>query len=211
MPRAKKSIVQHKRSLKAEGYYSDCHLEHSLYGLLIRSPASSGFVKSVTINELPEGYFLFTANDMPNKKKITLNKQSISIFGYGNISYQGEPVGILVGPNKQILEELSTKVSVNFDIESLESALKNVMKSHKRPLVQLTEEPLESTNTPSNLLKNNSSESVQNPELEYFVSQINKLPSLDTVLDKKHIEQNVTKIIAQKEIKNGIFRDYDIY
>lgn len=210
MPRAKKSIVQHKRSLKAEGYYSDCHLEHSLYGLLIRSPASSGFVKSVTINELPEGYFLFTANDIPGEKKITLNKQSISIFGYGNIAYQGEPVGILVGPNKQILEELSTKVSVNFDIESLESALNNVMKSHKRPLVQLTEEPLESKNTPSNLLKNNSSESVQNPELEYFVSQINKLPSLDTVLDKKHIEQNVIKIIAQKEIKTGIFRDYDI-
>lgn len=198
MPKSKKSPLQQKRSLKAQFYYSDYQRDNTLYATLIRSPASSGFVKSVTLEDIPEGYFLFTADDIPGEKKITLNKQTISIFGHGNISYQGEPVAILLGPNKRTVEELSNKVSVNFDIESLESALKNVIKSHKKPALSILEE------------KNNSNikDSIQNPDLESFVSQINEMPSLNTVLDKKHIEENITKIIAEREIKSGLFEKF---
>ena len=80
-----------KRSLEATGFYSDASRDGMLYAVLVRSPAATGKVKGVTIPELPEGYFLFTADDIPGNKKAEINGQSWKIFGYDNvISCTGE-------------------------------------------------------------------------------------------------------------------------
>ena len=91
---------KHIRSLDSKGFYSDCYKEDMLYGVLIRSPAPAGKLKSVSINNLPENYYLFTADDFPGTKHIEINNHETKIFGYGNVSYAGEPLGILVGPDE---------------------------------------------------------------------------------------------------------------
>ena len=173
-----------KRSLEATGFYSDASRDGMLYAVLVRSPAATGKVKGVTIPELPEGYFLFTADDIPGNKKAEINGQSWKIFGYDNVSYSGEPLGILCGPDENKVLELLETVSVNFDIESLESALKKAMKHQKRPVVKLNE---------------------VDSDISSFVSEINELPSLDTVLDNRRVEQNVEETVATREIKSGVF------
>ena len=87
-----------KRSLEATGFSSDASRDGMLFGVLVRSPAATGKVKNVTIPELPEGYYLFTADDIPGNKKAEINNQSWKIFGYDNVSYSGEALGILCGP-----------------------------------------------------------------------------------------------------------------
>ena len=74
--------------------------------------------------------------------------------------------------------ELLENVSVNFDIESLESALKKAMKHQKRPVVKLNE---------------------SDTDISSFVSEINDLPSLDTVLDNRRVEQNIKETVATRE------------
>ena len=184
MPKKVQTEKQLKRSMEAIGFYSDSSREGTLYAVLVRSPAATGKIKGVTIPELPEGYFLFTAQDIPGNKKIKVNNQEWKLLGYDDVSYSGEPVGILCGPDENKVLELLENVSVNFDIDSLESALKKAMKYHRRPLMSLSN---------------------KETDLSSFVSEINELPSLDTVLDNRRVEQNIEEQVAYREIKTNLF------
>lgn len=171
------------RSLEAKGFYSDAGDENCLSAVLIRSPAPTGKIKSIYINDLPEGYHLFTADDIPGSKTMEVNGTSIKIFGYGNVSYTGEPLGILIGPDENVVQELKKNVVVNFNIESLESALNNVIKGQKRQ-----------------------EDSKKNINLTNFVSELNDMPSLNTVIDKTHTEDNTQEILATRIVKTGMWK-----
>ena len=176
---AKKSEKKLIRSLEANGFYSDCEKSGYLHAALIRSPAKTGKVKNVTIEDLPEGYFFFTAENIPGEKNITYNNTSSKIFGYDNISYEGEPLGILVGPDEQTVYSLLDSVNISFDVESLESALHNVMNNNKETTENFTE----------------------------LVDKLNDMPSLDTVIDKSNIqsEENENPIVCKREVKYGLY------
>lgn len=167
------------RSLESKGFYSDCQKDGALTAVLIRSPAPTGQIKNIYINDLPEGYFLFTAEDIPGSKTLEINNNSTPIFGYKNVSYYGEPLGILVGPDDMIVQDLIKKVNINFKVESLESAFHNVINQNQKD-----------------------SES----ELSNIVSELNEMPSLDTVLDNAQVAENTEEIIATREIKSGLWK-----
>lgn len=190
MAKKKTANVNNIRSLEATGFYSDFEKNGILYATLIRSPAATGKVKSVTIPDLPEGYFFYTADNIPGKKFFDLNKCETRIFGYDNIFYNGEPLAILAGPDEKTLYELAENVAVAFDIESLESALKQAKKQRIRTVVEL--EPLDG--------KLNLDSGITD-----FVSQLNDMPSLDTVLDNKHNDQNISVKIAEREVTAGLY------
>ena len=164
------------RSLEATGFYSDAEKEGCLYAALVRSPAPSGKIKTITIPDLPEGYFLYTSRDIPGSKTINANKTPTKIFCYGNVSYCGEPLAILFGPDEEQVYKLLDSVNITFDVENLESALNNVI---------------------------NQQEKTEN--FKEFLEQINDMPSLDTVIDKSHIEENTNIVVATREIKYGLY------
>ena len=69
MPRKKTVELSNKRSLAAKDFYSDYFKNGTLFAAIIRSPAASGKVKKIAVPNLPEGYFLITADDIPGSKK----------------------------------------------------------------------------------------------------------------------------------------------
>ena len=178
MATQKSEIKRQMRSLEASGFYSDFEKETCLYAALVRSPAPAGKIKSITAPELPGGYTLYTSRDIPGAKTITANKSITKIFGYGNVTYRGEPVGILFGPDEEKVYQLLDTVNITFDVENLESALNNVINKQ--------------TDDASNFKE--------------FVEQINEMPSLDTVIDKSHVEENTNVIVASREIKYGLYK-----
>lgn len=183
MAKSTKSTTQ-KRSLAASDFYSDYEKEGLLYAVLIRSPAATGRIKSISIKDLPPDYYLFTAEDIPGEKLIEINDAKLKVLGYENIAYTGEPIGILAGPDEHVVYELLDKVTINFDIESLESALKNIIRT-KKPVIN----PVEST------------------DFSNYVNELNALPSLNNVLDKNAIDQVEGKIICQREFSTGKFKE----
>ena len=170
------------RSLETSGYYSDFEKEGCLYAALVRSPAPSGKIKSINVPELPEGYFLVTSKDLPGAKTIQANKTVTKIFGYGPVSYKGEPLAILFGPDEAVVSKLLDTVNIAFDVENLESALNNVMSNQ--------------TDEPANFKE--------------FVEQINEMPSLNEVIDKSHIEENPNITIASREVKYGMYKTLSV-
>ena len=118
------------RSLDTVGFYSDFDKPGTLFAALVRSPSPVGKIKSITISDLPEGYYFFTEKDIPGAKSIKINKTVIKVFENKNISYTGEPLGIIAGPDETTVLSLLDNISVNLDVENLESALKNVIKNN---------------------------------------------------------------------------------
>ena len=181
MPRKKTKEINTKRSLLAKGYYSDCRKANMLHAAIVRSPTVTGRVTGISIPNLPEGYFLYTAKDIPGKKQIKENNVSLNIFTSSSISYSGEPLGIIVGPNEYKVKELRDSANLNFDISDLESALEQVIHKSKP------------THTSSDITD--------------LVLAYNKLPSLDSVIDSKRYETKIEKKIADRIIKIGLFKE----
>ncbi len=176
MAAKKNDAKKNLRSLEASGFYSDFEKEGILYAALIRSPSPTGKVKSITVPDLPEDYFMLSSKDLPGTKTITVNKTSTKIFGYGNISYAGEPLGIIFGPDEEKVYKLLDTANITFDVENLESALHNVMNQQE-----------ETTN------------------FKEFLEQINEMPSLNEVIDKSHVEENPNVVVATREVKYGLY------
>ena len=170
------------RSLETFGFYSDFEKEGCLYAALVRSPAPTGKIKSITVPDLPEGYYLITSKDLPGAKTIQANKAVTKIFGYGPVSYKGEPLAILFGSDEEIVSKLLDTVTITFDVENLESALHNVI--------------------------NNKTDEASN--FKEFVDQINEMPSLNEVIDKSHIEENPNITIANREVKYGLYKSLSV-
>jgi len=84
-------------------FVSDIILPKMLHALTVRSPVAKGRLISIECPELPEGYMLIGAKDIPGKN--CLDDSDIPILSGGDLSYIGEPVALLLGPDINILEE----------------------------------------------------------------------------------------------------------
>ena len=181
MAAKKNDAKKNLRSLEASGFYSDFEKEGILYAALIRSPSPSGKVNSVTVSGLPENYFMYNSKDLPGAKSISVNKTTTKVFGYGNVSYTGEPLGILFGPDEEQVHKYLNTVNISFDVENLESALHNVINQQE-----------------------------ETANFKEFLEQINEMPSLDAVIDKSHIEENPNVEVASREIKYGLYETLSV-
>lgn len=172
-----KSLI---RSLEASGFFSDFEGNDILHCVIVRSPSPYGRVNKIVLNDIPDGYYFFTTKDIPGVKSINISNSYLKIFANKTLSYIGEPLGIIFGPDEKIVEKLKKSVSIVLDVENLESALKNVIKKDINPSDDFID----------------------------FVEKINEMPSLNEVIDKVHIEENTNKneIVAQKIVKFGLYK-----
>ena len=84
-------------------FVSDIILPKMLHALTVRSPVAKGRLVSIECPPLPDGYKLIGAKDIPGKN--FLDDSGLPILSGGELSYIGEPVALLLGPDINILEE----------------------------------------------------------------------------------------------------------
>lgn len=109
-----------KLFLFSDEFYSDLGSHDMLYAIIIRSPYAYGKIQSICFDkkvELPENYSLITAKDIPGNKYITTFEFQTPVFCEGEIQYKGEPLGLLTGPDKKVLNELVKKIVITLDKE----------------------------------------------------------------------------------------------
>ncbi|MBR4004726.1 MAG: xanthine dehydrogenase family protein [Treponema sp.] len=109
-----------------KGFYSDLEFRDMLYAVIVRCPTKSGKITSISHGDLPEGYYLFTAKDVPGSNLIETPHGSVPVFSKGNISYLGEPLGILVGPDEKTVNELYGEIQFTFDSNTIDSYLHTI-------------------------------------------------------------------------------------
>lgn len=106
-----------------KNFYSDITMERLLYAAIVRSPVSEGIVKSITHPDLPEEYTLVTSRDIPGTNLIDTPHGKIPIFCEGNISYEGQPLALLTGPDETDLKRILQELVITVDTNSIEDYL----------------------------------------------------------------------------------------
>lgn len=125
-----KNTVKSKITFQKE-FYSDLTYNDMLYAKTVRAPNSKGIITSINHIDLPEGYFLITARDVPGSNYIDTPCGKIPIFCNGNISYLGEPIALLIGPDEKILEQLLSELIITVDENTIEDYLVEAEESKK--------------------------------------------------------------------------------
>ena len=118
MSRAKKIRVG-KVSFQEE-FYSDISLKNMLYAKVIRC-SEKGRITSLVPPDFPEGFYFFTARDIPGQHFIGNTLGRVPIFCEGESLYPGEQVGILVGNDEDKLDEIASLFKIQCDKETIET------------------------------------------------------------------------------------------
>ena len=123
-------------------FLEDIYPQNLLYAVTIRSPIAKGQLKSIQVPSLPEGFSLITAKDIPGRNLLINTK--IPILAHAQLSYIGEPVAILMGPDKIKLDELVSGCAVITEDETPVFSVKDGEPAYERVItIGNTEEEFE--------------------------------------------------------------------
>lgn len=94
------------------GFVSDLSVAGMVHAALIRSPAARGTIRDIQSPPLPDGFRLITAEDIPGANMLRAFDSSMPVLAELKVCYEGEPVAILAGPDKDMVGELRDRVTV---------------------------------------------------------------------------------------------------
>lgn len=108
---------------------SDFPRMEAVYVGTVRSPVSRGSITSMSLPHLPRGYRSITADDIPGAKDISSQGAGIPVLASGRVSYRGQPVALIVGPERRkVADAISLSVvrvdeeAADYSFETAESA-----------------------------------------------------------------------------------------
>jgi len=101
-------------------YIGDLRLEGMLYGKTLRSTRPRARIRSITIPELPAGYYIVDHKDVPGKNRVKFLVDDQPFLAEGIVNYIGEPILLIVGPDRQTIREIMRNITVDYeDIEPI--------------------------------------------------------------------------------------------
>jgi CO/xanthine dehydrogenase Mo-binding subunit len=97
-------------------FVDDISLKNPLFALTIRSPAARGRLRGIECPRMPNAYSLIKAPDIPGKNRLAI--PAVPVLAEGAVSYIGEPVALLVGPDEVKLNEYAALCTVQVEEEN---------------------------------------------------------------------------------------------
>ena len=137
---AKRKTADKKKILFSEDFYSDMSADGMFHAILVRSPFSYGTISSIDFSpktKIPADYALFTAKDLGENARVNILGTEIPLLCGGEIAYKGEPVALLVGEDKKILEELKNQIRIRLDKKDLKENESRFSKAYNSLSVSL--------------------------------------------------------------------------
>ena len=119
-----KSVVRKDHAPKITGtsiYVDDYANSGVLTGRFLRSKTARARIVSVTVPELPPGYFYVDKDDVPGVNKVHIVMDDTPVFAQDTVEYIGEPIAMVVGPDVRQVEAILAGIRVEY--EELEPVL----------------------------------------------------------------------------------------
>ena len=119
-----KSVVRQDHAPKITGtsiYVDDYANTGVLTGRFLRSKTARARIVSVTVPELPPGYFYVDKDDVPGVNKVHIVMDDTPVFAQDTVEYIGEPIAMVVGPDVRQVEAILAGIRVEY--EELEPVL----------------------------------------------------------------------------------------
>lgn len=128
------SVVRQDAESKIGGtakYIGDYKLDGMLYAKTLRSTEVRARILKIEYPALPEGYYIVDKNDIPGKNRVKIVVYDEPFFAEDIVNYYGEPIALIVGPDKNIIEDILYKIKVKY--EKLEPILE-MNDDYKNPI-----------------------------------------------------------------------------
>ncbi len=113
----KTSLPKPDKSSAGKTSLSDLQLEGMYHASTVRSPVSKGTLLSVEAPAFPRGYSLIRGHDIAGTNSVISFASEIPVLATERLSYKGEPVALVAGPDQIIADELATRVAVRCEEE----------------------------------------------------------------------------------------------
>lgn len=207
MPERKKRRTKklHK-SYILKDYLTDCTKNNMYYGALIRSPSAFGKITNIGLTNLPDGYCLYTARDIPGENVVRTLSTDTQIFCTDEVHYAGEPVGILVGPDIKTVRRLASQIQLTFDISTIESVAKNLARSYTRPLLNVPGIPFDKDSAIADIVDAlNVHPSLDSLPIQTETSSYTEPEQIPKVIKNITPFQIKQTVLAKREIRTGFF------
>ena len=118
--------IDNEEKMSGEALFTDdLPSEGFLWCRPLRSNICCGRIRTVNIPTLPEGYYYVDAKDVVAENVVNIIFSDWPVFADRRVNYYGETIGLLIGPNKTVLEELARMTQVNYDEEKPQFHLVN--------------------------------------------------------------------------------------
>ncbi len=88
-----------------------------LHVVTVRSPIAFGSVLSIGLPSMPSGYHAILPGDIPGRNRLATFDADIPILARERVSFVGEPVALIAGPDPILLESLAARAKVDCEEE----------------------------------------------------------------------------------------------
>ncbi|WP_112353491.1 xanthine dehydrogenase family protein molybdopterin-binding subunit [Shewanella benthica] len=95
-------------------FIADRHFDNLLEGRLFRSSCPRGKIESIKLPDLPEGYFVFGAKDVPGRNVLQMVEADWPVFADDEVRYLGQIILLVVGPEIKVLEQILDTIHVEY-------------------------------------------------------------------------------------------------
>ena len=115
MEKFKNSTIKIDNEEKMAGlalFTDDLPADDFLFVRAVRSNIPCGKIISVDLPTLPEGYYYVDVEDIVKENVVNIIFSDWPVFADKYVNYYGETIGLLIGPDKAVLEDLFDKVKI---------------------------------------------------------------------------------------------------
>ena len=99
-------------------YVSDIQMDGLLYAKTLRSSVAKAKIKKVNLPDLPEGYYVVDHHDILKENYVKMVFKDWPVFAVDQVNYIGEPILLVVGPDKIVIDEILSKIKVDYELET---------------------------------------------------------------------------------------------
>lgn len=106
---------------KAQGkakFTDDISFPGMLFAKTVRSTIARGKIKNIKVPSLPNGYYFISAKDIVKENVVNIIFSDWPVFADGYVNFIGESIGLFVGEDKEILDNLCREIEIEYEEET---------------------------------------------------------------------------------------------
>jgi len=96
-------------------YIADRKFEKLLYARTLRSSKAKARILSISTPRLPEGYYIIGKDDVPGVNRMRTVISDHPLFAEESVGYIGQPILLVVGPDREIIHNILTRISIEYE------------------------------------------------------------------------------------------------
>jgi CO/xanthine dehydrogenase Mo-binding subunit len=96
-------------------YIADMKFKGMLHAKTLRSTEPKAKIKDITFPHVPDGYWIIDRHDVPGMNRVKMVFDDQPFFAEDSVNYIGEPILLVVGPEKEKIFEILSSIRVSYE------------------------------------------------------------------------------------------------